>query len=471
MATTAEATPEAERAQGEGRERRRHWVWGLAIVALLGLCLFAFGLGWPPAAMTISSGEPGDVYFNLSDALTDFLNDAFPGFPNGRQIVFTNLTSRGAEENVARIRRGEAQIALAEEGIDLTMAEPPTQGNAAEPIEVRTLVQLFSSPLKIISRLDIALPGKREGVHIETLSDLKLLTEIRTLAKAPPIKAYLGAEGSGTRSVVRIVLAHYGFAAGPAGAEPGPLDLESVGQDWTFARAKEALERNEIQVAFFLTNYGTEAVKQLSGKGGFAMLEVDRAEGIHRSHPFLDVVAIPPAAYPSPVKFPPRETKTLAVDEVLIGSSTLSDGEAYRIVQAMFLHSHELGSTFQFLTPLSKAQQLSQRYFYPPHPGATAFYQDRPEPGGLQDFFQRYRDAILVLFSVSGTALTVYHFFARRARSLPLAKQLERAVSRETVLAVEAEATRLFASKKIDKETYEALKEYIRVCLARFDPS
>ncbi len=185
-----------------------------------------------------------------------------------------------------------------------------------------------------------------------------------------------------------LVLDHYGFSTDLDGRPDGPVDLAIVGHDWSFGLAKEALEANEIQIAIFLTAYSTEAVKDLAGKGRFALLEVDRAEGIHRSHPFLDVTSIPTASYPTPAKFPPKETKPLAVDEVLIGSSTLSDQEAYRIVEAVFQS---------------------------------------------------------------------------------LVRQLELARTKDAVLAVEGEASRLFASKKIDKETYESVKEFARVRLSRLD--
>ncbi len=467
-----DVTPEQERAEGEGRERRRALIWSLAVSAILALCLWYLGLGTPATSMTISSGDPGGVYSNLSDELADILNEAFPGFPRGRRIVFANLASRGAVENVMRIRQGQAQLALAEEGIELqkqNVAAGAGGPGAPEPIEIRTLIQLFSSPLKIVARRDIGFKGAKDSATLESLSDLKTLTEIRSLAKQTPVKAFIGAEGNGTRKVASLVLDHYGFITDLDGRPDGPVDLAVVGHAWSFDRAKEALEANEIQIAIFLTAYGTEAVKDLAGKGRFALLEVDRAEGIHRSHPFLDVTSIPTASYPAPAKFPPKETKTLAVDEVLIGSSTLSDREAYRIVEAVFLHSHELGSSFQFLVPLSKANQLAQRYYYPPHPGATAFYQDRPEPAGLLDFIAHYHDLMLALFSICGTSLAVYHFLAGRWRSRPLVRQLERARTKDAVLAVEGEASRLFASKKIDKETYESLKEFARVRLSRLD--
>ncbi len=448
--------------------------WGLWLAllpAVLGLGFIAWSMARPPARIVISSGEPGDVYHSLSQELVVLLREAFPGFPEGRRVEFVNSTSRGTVENVSRIRQGTAQLAMAEEGIDVERAsrQPGSTGRsgsrAANAAEVRTLIQLFSSPLKVVARQDILTPGAPGP--LDTLSDLKRVTERRVALREPALKVFIGAEGSGTHKVSRIVLDHYAFALAGArpGSAPAPAELEIVGPDWGFDRAQQAIETNEIQVALLMTEYGTEAVRELAGQGRFLLLGVDRGDGVHRWHPFLDVVSIPPAAYPAAAKFPPREIKTLAVDELLVASSTLSDKDAYRIVEALFKRSHELRSIFPFMVPHTRDEQLAQQFYYPPHPGATAFYQGRYEPQGLMDFLQRYQTILIGLASVSGTCLALYHFIAGRWWSRPLLRRLEQATNRKHILAVDFEASRLFANKRIDKDTYDAVKEYVRVSL------
>jgi TRAP-type uncharacterized transport system substrate-binding protein len=446
--------------------------WLILLPAVVGLVALGWSLATPAPRMVITSGEAGDLYHSLGAALASILDDAFPGFPESRRVLFVNEASPGTLNNVTRIRQGKAQIALAEEGIDAATGSaerrtPATSAGAAgRGPEVRTLVQLFNSPLKIVARQDIA------GSPLETLSDLKRAAQARLAARRPAIRAFIGAAGTGTHRVASIVLDHYAFtrATTDAPADLGP-EIVLVGQDWLigqqkgFARAKQALERDEIQVAFFLTEYGSEAVRDLVDKARFGLLAVDRAEGINRWHPFLDVTTIHAASYPAARPFPARDTKTVAVDELLVAASTLSDQEAYRIVQAVFRNSHELRSEFPFMVPHTKEEQLAQRFYYPPHPGATAFFQGRYEPQGLMDFLQRYRDVIIALLSVSGTAIAAVHFFARRWWSRPLLRRLEMAKTRRAILAVDYEASRLFAIGRIDRETFDAVKEYVRVSL------
>ena len=117
------------------------------------------------------------------------------------------------------------------------------------------------------------------------------------------------------------------------------------------------------------------------------------------------------------------------------------------------------------MVPLSKTDQLAQRFYYPPHPGATAFYQSRHEPQGLVDFLQRYRDVMLGVFSFGGTAWAIFHFWAGRWRSRPLVRRLRHSPDETQIYEIEHEASDLYATAKINKETYESVKEYVRVRL------
>jgi TRAP-type uncharacterized transport system substrate-binding protein len=443
------------------------------LIALLLLLPVAGFLAWylrlPAPVIFISSGEPGGTYYEVGVTLDAVLEEAFPGFPQDRDVDFVNLPSHGAVENVMRVATGAAQLGLAEEGIELETLPahargPDRSAGTVAQHQIRTLLQLFNSPLKIIARREIG-PQNGHGSRLTGLGDLRPLVDQRHQLGLAPLKAYIGAEGSGTRQISRLVLEHYAYSARRHPDDSGPADLLIVGHDWTFEQAREALEDRRIDLGFFLTAFGSPAVRDLAGKGQFVLLEIDRAEGIHRSHPYLDLVEVPAASYPASAKFPESVIRTLAAGEVLIGSSSLTDQQAYRIVETMFNHSHELGSAFPFMVPFSKSDQLGQRFYYPPHPGATAFFQGRPEPQGLIDFFQRYRDVMVGIFSLGGTAWAIFHFWAGRWRTRPLVRRLGETLKPIDIYEVEFAASHLYATGKINKETYESVKEFVRVRL------
>ena len=106
-------------AEGQGEEKRPRRFLAPALTLALVLTVIVWYLYTPPITMLISSGDPGDMYYLVGAVLDDILEDAFPGFPQGRDVDFTNLPSRGAVENVTRIVMGKAQLGLAEEGIDV----------------------------------------------------------------------------------------------------------------------------------------------------------------------------------------------------------------------------------------------------------------------------------------------------------------------------------------------------------------
>ncbi|MEW6542223.1 MAG: TAXI family TRAP transporter solute-binding subunit [Nitrospirota bacterium] len=463
----ADAEPGPGGVRPDVRGALRHWqVAGLTGLALVGVFWYLHG---PTVRMELSSGHPGSVYHQVAEELVEILDDAFPGFPDRARVTFHNLDSRGSVENVRRIMLGEAQLALAEEGIELENVSPrgasdKAPAQAGRP-EVRALVVLFSVPLKVVVRRDL---GGRGAGAMEDLTALKRVAEERRAGGAP-VKVYIGAEGSGTRTVSRWVLDHYGFITNLETGQAGSFEFQVEGNDWDFDRARKGLEDNEIQVAFLMSQFSSDTVKSIARTGKFLLLSIDRAEGIHRSHPFLDMVRVPPGSYPAAVPFPDKEIQTLSADVVLVGSSELSDLEAYRIVQTLFLHSHELGSAFPFMAPLSKADQLRQRFYYPPHPGALAFYEGKREPHLLLDALTRYRDVLIGIFSIGGTAWAVFHFFVGRWRSRPILDRLHRDPSTKNLLELEREVTKLFATGKLDKDRYQSVKEYIKVHLDQAD--
>ncbi len=448
--------------------RSRRWRAGLALLALASAAACA---GDQAIELRLASGPEGSIYDQVGDQLEDLLDDAFPGFPDGERIVLRNVLSQGPLENVRLIMEDKARLGIAEEGIELKdmpakASSPFGVGMAAEePPEVRALARLFASSLKIVARRDALAQAGKGAVWPETLGDLRQIVEARRQRHEPPLHVFVGQDGSGSDTLAKLVLEQYGLVTNDENGRRERFDLQETGDHWDVERVRKGLDDGEIQIAFLLAPFGSQSMRTIAQTGRYMLLSVDRADGIHRSHPFLDVTTIPPGSYPSSGLFPDRPVTTLLVDVVLIGSSRLSDFQAYRIVHRLFLHSHELGSAFPFMIPLTKEDQVSQRFYYPPHPGALAFFQGGREPHKALDFLQRYRDVLIALFSAGGTVWAIFHFVVARWRRRPLVQALHRDADLGTVLDVEHEASRLFARGKIDKEVYESIKEYTRVRL------
>jgi uncharacterized protein len=287
--------------------------------------------------LLIASGSEGGLYFKLGAELANTLNNGFDG-----KLTFTNVTTHGSVDNTEKISRGEVQLALAQDGLQ------------AEP-NVAALAKLYNSPLHIVI-------AKASG--IKSILDLK--------KTGPKTKAYIGADGSGTRTIAEIVLSQYGLS---------PSDLTVVGDDWSINHAADALMTGDISVAFLLVGYGAPAVERLANdKGGrFTLLGIDRLAGITTAHPYLEASVIPKASYPSALPFPDEDVHTLSTRELLICNSRMSERQAYKILSVLFSSSSKIVRHFTLLTQLSQIDD-EHSFYYPLHPGAVSYYTREAEP-------------------------------------------------------------------------------------------
>lgn len=421
-----------------------YWKWakqnylrvGLVMILLApyGAIGFYFVEEWiARPTYTLSSGSKGGVYAELGRALLPILGVTFGG-----KINFQVNPSRGSNENVDRIQRGEAQLAFAQDGLD------------SGP-KVRALAHLYSSPLQIVVRKD---------------SNIKKISDFHSSGTGNRVRVFLGQNESGTRSVAELVLKQYGVALSDFDAEGG--------LDWNFDDAAQALKKGKIDVGFFLVGIRSDAINDLASDGSFTLLDIDKAAGIAVANPYLDSFTIPRGTYASDQSFPDAEIHTVASRELLICSSDMSTKTAYRIVEGLFSHSPELVRQFPVLTQLSMVDP-SRNFYYPLHPGASLYYRQESVPPVIP--WQYIEGTGGYTVAVGGTLF----IWLRRRRLRPLLatlNQIDSSIKQarprlpedfsgylQTIREVERMSIRLYTDGKIRHEEYNSLKEYIRVCL------
>jgi uncharacterized protein len=383
--------------------------------------------------LIISSGSSGGLYFQAGGELVSILNQAFDG-----KFKFEANPSQGSPENIRRIQNGEAQLALAQDGLD------------AGP-KVRALARLYSSPLHIVVRKDSNLSGVRDLVRVKA-------NNMRT-------RVYVGLNDSGTRAISEQVLKQYDVALS---------DLDIEGSDWSFDEAARALKNGNIDVGFFLVGFGSPAVNDLAKDGGFTLLNIDRADGLKASNPYLETVEIPSGTYASSLAFPKENVRTVATRELLVCNRDMPTSTAYKILEAVFTGSPDLVRKFPLLTQMAQIDPQNN-FYYPLHPGAEAFYKRQSAPP-------------LIPWQIvgvgSGYTLTIGTFLLirlHRRRVRPLLTELDRidaaikgtgpniskedlGTHREAIREVQRKAIGLYTDGKIKADPYDSLKEYIRFC-------
>jgi hypothetical protein len=229
------------------------WILGVLLVVpyLGGVGYLSYKLWFERPVLTLSSGLRGGLYYKIGEELPRILQSALDD-----EIRFVSRPSDGSAQNVDRIERGEAQLALAQDGLQAGPA-------------VRALARLYVSPLHIVVRKAAGMKG---------VPDLVPRNGERKR------RAFIGRQESGTRVVTELVLKQHGLSLS---------DLEiKGGNEWDIATAAEALKKDDIDVAFFLVGVGAEALNDLAADGRFTLLNVDRAEGIPTTFPYLGKVEI-----------------------------------------------------------------------------------------------------------------------------------------------------------------------------------
>lgn len=223
--------------------------------------------------MNLSSGTPGGSYFGAGNVISATVNKNLH-----RRIHLNNVGSSGSAENIRKIEEGAASFALTQDGLYATD-------------RVRSLLQLYRSPLLIFARKDRGIKEFRDlaGHHV-----------------------YVGATESGTKKVFELVSGQYGISVIP-GAENA-----------TFDRAAEELIAGNVDAACFLTTVAAPAVQRIARSGVAMMVPIERSESVVFSYPYLDLLTVPRGAIAGANELPSEKVQTVASRDLLVPNQAIA---------------------------------------------------------------------------------------------------------------------------------------------------
>jgi TRAP transporter TAXI family solute receptor len=331
---------------------------------LLALAVIACGRG-RPREIRIATGLRGGTFLPLGETLARGFSHDVHG------VRFTAIESPGSVASLEMLDRGEAQMALVSNHVPASSA-------------VRLVAVLYEETLQVVVRDDAA---------IATPFDLR------------GHRVSVGASGSGTESIANAVLHHFGI-------EEGSLDRRNT----STTDAADALERGELDAAFFVAGMRTPIIDRLLARTDLHLLSLgdpsrvgSSLEGIRLDAPYFAVAAIPEHAYG---RQPTEPIGTITVRACLVVRSDLDEDLVYDVTQSLFDHKVELATEQRLLSHLTETfdRALSP---YALHPGADRYYR-RSDP----TFVQRYTDQISLGITVGALVWSAITAFtsARRAR-------------------------------------------------------
>lgn len=232
----------------------------------------------PPRELTITTGGEDGAYYRFALRYREIL---------ARSGIELHVeSSAGSIENLERLTRSDG----AEGAADVALV----QGGTGDPEFAKDLVSLgslYREPLWIFVRGDA-----REDT-LTSLADTRMA---------------IGPEGSGTRSIVQLLLEENGLAS--ASAQLSPLGGTA---------AARALLEGKVDVAFFVGSARAESVSMLLEADAVSLLSMSRVDAYRRRHRFLSGVTLPRGVLDLAADRPPSDVALLAPTATLAARSDL----------------------------------------------------------------------------------------------------------------------------------------------------
>lgn len=300
------------------------WLGPLGIVVILGFVAAYFVMGPPPPkSVTIAGGSAGGAYALTAEGLADSLE--------AEDVSATVLSTAGSIDNVRRLISGEAEIGIVQTGL---MEDGSGEG-------LRSIGAVFYEPLWVFVR------GEAE------LNDLRDLAGMNVAA---------GAEGSGSRALVDLLLGEVGLGA-------GDLTISALGG----ADGARALKRGEVDALVAVSGASAEWIHDLVADPAIQLVSLDRAPAFTRRHPYLDTVTLYAGVIDPAAGLPRRDIQMLAPAAEIVVREDLHPAIQSLLIEAAFAR-YSSGSIFAapgaFPTPDLADVELSDE--------ARRYYKDGP---------------------------------------------------------------------------------------------
>jgi TRAP transporter TAXI family solute receptor len=248
--------------------------WPILLIVTIGFIVaYQFVEPAPPRTLTISTGGESGAYYAFAKRYAAILEK------NGVRLDIK--TSAGSLENLARLNKGEVDVAFVQGGVR------PAEAAEDEPA-LQSLGSMYYEPVWVFYR------GSRTYDRLGELAGKRIA---------------VGAEGSGVRGLALQLLE----------ANEVPIDgkhlLPLSGLD-----AAEELQQGRVDAAFIIAAPEAPVVQVLLRSPGVRIMSFSQADAYTRRFPFLTRVTLPHGVVDLVRDVPPADTTLLAATANLVVS-------------------------------------------------------------------------------------------------------------------------------------------------------
>ena len=265
--------------------------WPIVLITSIGFYIaFQFVHPAPPRSIIISSGPESGAYYNYARQYAEVLRN--------HGITLTVKASTGSWQNLQRLRRGEAHIAIIQGGIrDDTLSEDGRNS------QFRSLGSISYEPIWVFYKNDYI------------IDKLFLLRDHRIA---------IGQVGSNIRGLSLRLLQANGILADSENLFP-------LGED----EAAKALLNGDVDAVFVIAPPEAEIVQKLLNAPNVKIMGLIQADAYLRRFPFLSKIVLPRGVVDFVKDRPPRDTVLLTTTANVIIRSDLHPALSNLILQAM----------------------------------------------------------------------------------------------------------------------------------------
>ncbi len=195
-----------------------------------------------PRNISIASGAPGGMYFEIAGKLANRLHESSGREPH---VIATN----GSLDNLTQLVGNKVQLALMQE-------------SSVQPDQVSVVAPLFF-----------------EAVHILVTQD----SGINHISEFAGKTVMMGANGSGTYQTSTRLLKHFDIT---------PDNINLIASDWTH---RDLLHKADVVIA--VTKVGHQGISELLKDSKYRLLSIDNAESLALQEPMFRFFEMPHTAY------------------------------------------------------------------------------------------------------------------------------------------------------------------------------
>lgn len=307
----------------------------VAVGAAVTLTLNAAAMAAAPAFINILTGGTSGVYYPIGVALSQLYGTGIEGSKTSVQAT------KASVENLNLLQAGRGELALALGDSVAAAYQGDIDAGFKTPLDkIRVLASAYPNYIQIVA-------NKESG--IKTLADLK------------GKRISVGAPKSGTELNARSIFK----AAGLSYEDMGKVEF------LPYAESVELIKNRQLDATLQSSGLGMAAIRDLAATMAINFVEIPEDVIAKINNPAYQHGVIPASTYEGQT----TDVSTVAIQNLLVTQSGVSDDLAYQMTKIMFEHLDRLGNAHSAAKSIS-LEKATKNLPIPLHPGAERYYKE-----------------------------------------------------------------------------------------------